>query len=51
MYIIILAHGTITADQNKAVLNLIANTDGVFQYSLDCQEWESIDATQLEECK
>ena len=39
-----LANGFITISKDKAVIDLEGNTNGVFQYSLDGQEFEQFDA-------
>ena len=46
-----LANGFVTIGKDTAVIDLIANADGVFQYSLDGQEFEQFDAIPHQNCE
>ena len=41
--------GYVTIRKDIAVLDLTVNTDGVFQYSLDAQEYEQFNAAPYKE--
>ena len=51
MIILNLANGFVAINKDKAVIDLIANSNGVFQYSLDAQKFEHFDAVPYQNCK
>ena len=51
MYTWNLAKGTVTIRKDKATLELTSNAAGLFQYSLDAQEFEHCNAVPYQECE
>ena len=43
------AKGSVTVKKDTVIIDLIANTDGVFQYSLDTKECQQVNAVTYQE--